>query len=112
LDACADRLHDISGQLLLCYSRNGQLPKRLEDLAEMGTGIVPPLACPVSGKPYVYDRQGLAIPKSDKKILVHDPLPCHTGKRWAVVADAVEADKPLVCRVVLMPDGPIFTPGK
>ena len=62
IDPCADRLHDISGHLLLNYSLNQRLLQTLDDLrAASGQAEAPPLVCPVSGKPYIYRPEGLQV---------------------------------------------------
>jgi len=112
LDSCPERLHDICGQLLLYYSVKGHSPERLDQLGDIRSGALPPLICPVSGKPYTYNRDGLAIPESTRRVLVYDAEPSHSGKRWAIVADAAQGGKPLVARVLLMAEAPVFATGQ
>jgi hypothetical protein len=104
LDACAERLHDICGQLLFYYSVKGQLPERLDQLGDIGSRPLPQFICPVSGKPYTYNRDGLAMPGSSRRVLVCDAEPCHSGTRWAIVAEGADPGKPLVVHVVVLPE--------
>ena len=95
-DDCAARLHDISGLLLLYFVTNRNLPERLEDLAPLSDSPSTfQTTCPVSGRPYVYTRQGLPGAGSDRVLLVHDPEPSHGGLRWVIVASPPQGDQPL-----------------
>ena len=113
-DVCAERLHDLCGQLFLYYSRKHVLPQSLEELAPSSAtpSSMPSarLVCPVSGKPYVYDRAGLEVPGSDKLVIVYDPTPCQGGKRHVIVIDRIRPGKPLTTDVKLFSDGPMFAP--
>jgi hypothetical protein len=112
LDPCAERLHEISGALLLYCSSTGQLPEKLADLKAADLEPLPPLVCPLSGKPYVYDPQGLPVQGRRGRLVVYDAAPSHNGKRWGILADLGADDKPLSSRVVLVPEGPVFSAGK
>ena len=104
-DPCAERLHDACGQLLLYYSTHQELPQGLDDLSELGPELgAPPLVCPTSGKPYVYDRQGLQVPGWPGRLVVYDAEPCHAGRRWGIVAEPPQPGKPLVVRVARPPE--------
>ena len=96
LDPCAERLHDLSGRLLLYYAANRRLPKRLADLP------VPhaPLVCPVSGEPYVYDPEGLVLPDRPGRLVLYDPAPSHLGGRWGITLIRTSPGAPLTTRVV------------
>jgi hypothetical protein len=108
LDPCAERLGDICAQLLLYARARHDLPETLAGLV----GAAPlPLTCPVSGRPYIYTRDGLPMPGTSRRVLVYDALACHTGMRWTITADPAGPGKPLVARVQLVPDDPaIFAP--
>ena len=101
-DPCAWRMQDIEGALLHYYHLKRQLPPRLEDLAILEDETVPPLVCPVSGEPYVYHPDGVAIPGSDRRVIVYDAKPVHSNMRWAIIIDVPQPAKPLVADVVLM----------
>ena len=111
-DPCADRLHEISGRLLLYYSVAGKMPPVLANLKGVDSDPMPPLACPASGKPYVYNPVGLVVQGQPGRLVIYDPAPSHNGKRWGILAAITAGDQPLSSRVVLVPEGPIFAVGK
>ena len=111
-DPCADRLHEICGDLLLYYSAGGTLPKGLADLKSVSSGPLPPLVCPVSGKPYVYNPVGLPVAGRRGRLVIYDAEPSHSGKRCAILADVGAEDKPLSARVILVPEAPVFSGAK
>jgi hypothetical protein len=109
LDPCADRLHEISGRLLLYYSVAGKMPATLPDMKGVDSEPLPPLVCPVSGKPYVYNPVGLPIAGRRGRLVIYDAEPSHSGKRCAILADVGAEDKPLSARVILVPEAPVFS---
>ena len=111
-DPCADRLHEISGRLLLYYSVTGKMPPTLADMRGVDSDPMPPLACPASGKPYVYNPVGLVVQGRPGRLVIYDPAPSHNGKRWGILAAITAGDQPLSSRVVLVPEGPVFAVGK
>jgi len=109
IDPCAERLHDICGQLLLyCASKNA-LPKALSELQGTSTGKLPPLVCPTSGKPYVYNPEGIKVPGLPGRVVLYDPTPAHSAMRWAVVADDAAMGQPLALHVLLLPENTVFS---
>jgi hypothetical protein len=98
VDACADRLHDFCGRILLYSALRGELPKDMGDLLQ--GEAQPPPTCPSSGKPYVYDRDGLEVSGLAGRLIIYDAEPCHSGARWGVLVEPEQAGKPLVARVV------------
>jgi hypothetical protein len=110
-DPCADRLHDLSGHLLMYHGLNRRLPAKLEDL-EGGMGKLPPLVCPVSKKPYVYTPEGMEIAGRDEIMIVHDPEPSHSGMRWAILVAPPESGKALTTRVIMLTERAITTAKK
>jgi hypothetical protein len=106
-DPCAERLHDLCGQLLFYYNARRQLPATLEELERASPGPVP-LVCPTCGKPYAYNRDGLEVPESPWRVIVYDAEPCHAGKRWVILLDTVRPGKALVTDVKLFADSPMF----
>ena len=105
LDACAERLHEISGRLLLYYSTHRRLPASLEALPALrGAGAEPPRVCPVSGKAYLYRPEGLALPGGGGRLVVCDAAPSHSGGRWAIVLSREAPSAPLAARVVWLPE--------
>lgn len=96
LDPCAARLHDLSGRLLLYYAANRRLPKRLAALPAPHS----PLVCPVSGKPYIYDPEGLVLPERPGRLVLYDPAPSHLGGRWGITLIKSAPGAPLTTRVI------------
>jgi len=105
-DPCADRLHEISGALLLYCSIRGKLPDKLADLKGADIAPLPPLVCPLSGTPYVYNREGLQVQGRPGRLVVYDAAPSHDGKRWGILADL---GAQLSARVIPVPEGPVFS---
>ena len=105
LDPCAERLHDMCEQFLLYYSTQKHLPNSLDEMKAWEPKRLPPLVCPASGKPYVYRAEGVEVPGQKGRALLFDAEACHSGMRWAIVADAVTDEGPLTLRVRLLPDG-------
>ena len=100
-DACAARLHDISGLLLEYYALNRQLPERLEELASLAeteSEFAP--ACPVSGQPYIYLPGGLGAEGTGQRLIIYEQTPAHHGMRWVVVAAPAEGGQPPSTRVI------------
>ena len=95
-DPCAERLHDLSGRLLLYYAAKRRLPKRLADLpAPHG-----PVVCPVSGNRYIYDPEGVVLPERPGRLVLYDPAPSHLGGRWGISLIKSAPGAPLTTRVI------------
>jgi len=104
-DACAGRLHDICGPLLLYYATRHRLPARLEDLRDVpGFEASMQFACPISRKPYVYNPVGLLRPEDPSRVILFDPAPSHSGMRWAVAIIEPRDNGPLVTKVIALPE--------
>ena len=101
-DPCAERLHDISGHLLMYHGLRKKLPAKLGDLKESGMGDLPPLKCPVSLRPYIYTPEGMKVGGRDEIMVVHDPAPSHSGMRWAILVAPPESGRTLTTRVILL----------
>lgn len=101
-DSCAERLHDLAGQLLMFYVQHHQLPK---DLSELGPDAPKPV-CPVSKEPYVYNPQGLAVPNLSALAIVWDAQPCHSGVRWGILMEPPSPGHPLKVDVIRLPGEP------
>ena len=112
IDPCAERLHDICGQLLLYYSVHNRLPKDLAELQAADGQTMPPLTCPTSGAPYACDADGLSYPGQPGKLLLFDAAPSHGGMRWSIRADMTDGPGPLTLRVLLVPDNGVFSAGR
>lgn len=110
-DPCAERLHDLCGHLLMYHSLNRKLPDTLEDLKESGMGDLPPLTCPASGKPYRYMPAGMTVPGRDEIMVICDPVPIHSGMRWAVMVAPPESGQALATKVILLTERAVSTAG-
>jgi hypothetical protein len=104
-DPCVERMHDLCGPLLLYRATRGRLPDRLEDLSKVaGLGEHLSFVCPVSGKPYVYNKAGEAV-RGAGLVILRDPLPSHAGYRWAVAVKLLDAQDARV--IALPPEAPV-----
>jgi hypothetical protein len=110
IDPCAERLHEVCGYLLLQYAIHETLPESLADLQGVTSAPLPPLVCPVSGKAYIYNRDGIEVPGRPGRVVLYDAAPTHSGMRWAVAAEVNGTNQPLTARVILLPES-VFTPG-
>ena len=105
VDPCADRLHDISGHLLTYYGLHKRLPETIDDLpTEADQSEAPPMVCPVSGEPYIYDPEGLEIPGQPGRLVLYDAAAAHSGMRWGIVIIEPKGRGPLTCQVVRLPE--------
>lgn len=117
-DPCAERLGDICEKLLLYYGAHDGLPQGLADLDRAASRPSVPLVCPRSGQPYVYDPNGLQVAGRPGRLIVYDATPCHSGMRWGIMAEPPRPGKPLIFRVIPVPErailgsppGPTSTP--
>lgn len=103
-DPCAERLHDLSGRLLLYYATHHRLPETLAALPPLDPAHPTPTVCPVSGKPYVYRPKGLAVSGQPGRLVLYDLEPSHAGMRWGVFIDKASGDNRLTARVILLPE--------
>jgi hypothetical protein len=83
-DPCAKHLEDISGALLLYYTKNHHWPATLSELAPI-TGEQLALTCPASNQPYIYNLGGLEGPDDQRRLIVYDATPAHSNARWGIV---------------------------
>jgi len=97
--ACAERLHDVCGALLVFYAVNRRLPATFEELQAAAPG---PLACPLSGETYVYRPEGLAVEGQSGRLILFDASAAHNGARWGIVIVEPKGSGPLVAQVVLL----------
>lgn len=106
LDPCAMRLHDVAGALFLYYFTYQRLPANVDEVNTFPGAEGPvPLACPVSGKPYVYTPDGILLPEQNARVIVYDATPAHYGGyRWAIRMEDPRDDKPMVARVIAVPE--------
>lgn len=100
-DPCAERLHEVSGQLLLYYATNKRLPRSLDELAKAELrSSGPPLVCPESGKAYLYRPDGLAIPDHPGLLVLNDATAVHNGGRWGIFRSTSDSGTSLGFRVM------------
>jgi hypothetical protein len=112
IDPCAERLHDTCGRFLLYFSINGRLPDTLDELTRVDSQTLPPLVCPTSGKPYVYNKDGPRVPGRAGRLVLYDAEPVHSGMRWGILADVAAEGRPPTLRVILVPETPVFAAEK
>ncbi|MCE5327727.1 MAG: hypothetical protein LLG01_15080 [Planctomycetaceae bacterium] len=101
-DPCAEMLHDLCGDLLAYYAAHGQLPPTLAALTKGPSEI--PLACPISRRAYIYDRQGIAVQGWPGRLILYDAAAVHDGRRWGIMAEPPQEGKPMFIRVVPVPE--------
>ncbi|KPJ56331.1 MAG: hypothetical protein AMS16_02580 [Planctomycetes bacterium DG_58] len=100
-DPCAERLHEISGRLLLYYSLNRRLPPSLEELRTVTRDEAElTYVCPQSGETYIYRAEGLALPDGAGSLVLYDAVPVHNGGRWGIVVNRNAPGTPLTAGVV------------
>ncbi len=101
IDSVADRLHDISGSLLLFYHAQRRLPVSLAELS-MGTGLsARQLIDLATGQPFSYNPAGFGDVAGAGRIIVASAQQDDSEFRWCVVIDT-SAATPL-CRVLPVP---------
>jgi hypothetical protein len=94
-------MQDICGALLEYYVVNHHLPTVLQELQGFGdTGSELNFTCPISGKPYVYVPDGLAIPNVDRRLVLYDATPAHNGKSWGIVVTPALGNNPMMGWVI------------
>lgn len=104
-DACSEMLHDLCGELLAYYADHGQLPPTLADLNKRSSGASGlALVCPVTRVPYIYTREGLAVRGWPGRLILYEAAACHDGRRWGILAEMPQQDKPVFFRVVRPPE--------
>lgn len=106
LDPCAMRLHDLAGALFLYYFTYQKLPATLDEVNTFpGAEATVPLVCPTSNRPYAYTPDGILLAEQGGRVIVYDPTPAHyNGQRWAIRIDEPRDDKPMVAKVVVLPE--------
>jgi hypothetical protein len=106
-DACAERLHEACGRLLLYYSAHRRLPPTREALAAADPQSPLLLVCPASGEPYAYLPGGLLVKGRPGALVLFDSTPAHDGMRWGVLVAA--SGRQMDARVVLLPDALVLS---
>jgi hypothetical protein len=104
-DACATRMQDMCGGLLLYYQLKNRLPESLDEIKNFpGEEGVPSFNCPVSKQPYVYMPNGIFLPEKNARVIVYDAAPSHSNMRWAISIDEPQPGQPLVTKVIALPE--------
>jgi len=104
-DACEERLGQLAERLLRFYVAHRRLPASREELLSEDEGGQPStLICPVSGKPYIFEPQGLRSPGLDGNVLIYDSEGAHAGFRWGVLVQAPAGTQPLTAKVIALVD--------
>ena len=121
LDPCAERMHEISEQVLLYFIKHRDLPAQLADL-NAGVPEPLPLTCPKTNQPYRYDRAGLPtidrsgllvglrVPEIPGRVIIYDAQPVHGGFRWAIMAEPARPGKPVVVHVLRLSPAQLSPP--
>jgi hypothetical protein len=101
-DSCEERLHNVSGLLLLYYALNHRLPETLEELAPLAEADTElRLTCPTTGQPFVYVPGGMFAPNTDQRLIIYEQSAAHRGLRWVVVvAPPPQPGQPPSTRVI------------
>lgn len=104
-DPCAGKMHDISGAFLMYLLRYNDLPETLSQLMPYAQPMgVTDFTCPVSGLPYVYQRDGILFPEQNARVILYDPKPSHSNYRWAIILGAPTPDQPPRTKVIALPE--------
>ncbi|HEX4794410.1 MAG TPA: hypothetical protein VH370_11490 [Humisphaera sp.] len=122
-DACAARMQDMCGSLILYYATKKHLPERLDELSSFNIGGSPlQFVCPTSNQPYSYDPNGpmlgnsvwlvndvgqtvnLGESVSVGQMVVYDTTPAHNGQRWVIVFGRDRSGTTPVAQPYLIPE--------
>jgi hypothetical protein len=108
---CDAHLQDIAGLFLMYSLQNHRLPDSLDELKKLpGAADVGDFNCPVSGKPYLYNREGIPTRSGSGRIILYDAEPTHHGQRLALVIQESAPGGAMVTKVVELPES--FFQGK
>jgi hypothetical protein len=104
-DPCPTLLHDLCGPLLLYLTSNYRLPESLDELRQMpGLQDIGEFTCPLSKRPYVYNRAGVIGANVSQRAVVYDAEPSHSGFRWTIVVKEAAPNAPFIAEVVAWPE--------
>ena len=104
-DPCPTLLHDLCGPLLLYLTSNFRLPESLDELREMpGSQGIGEFVCPLSKRPYVYNRAGVIGVNVSQRAVVYDAAPSHAGFRWAIIVKEATPNAPFIAEVAAWPE--------
>ena len=104
-DPCPTLLHDLCGPLLLYLTSNYRLPESLDELRQIpGSQGMGEFTCPLTKRPYVYNREGVIGANVSQRAVVYDAGPDHSGYRWAIVVKEATPNAPFIAEVVAWPE--------
>ena len=104
-DPSAMKLHDLSGAMLMYYALNKRLPDSIDDLRPLADGDAGADALvPGTRTPYVYSANGIVLQDQSARVVLYEPAPLHDGFRLAVRIDEPKPDRPLIARVISLPE--------
>jgi hypothetical protein len=112
LDPVAQRMHEVSGLILLFHGAYNRLPASLQELC-VATGEDPSAVTdPATGRAIAYSSSSFASTSSAGKVIAYASPSAGDGACWCITFS--EATGSAVCRVVplpaadlLAPDGPV-----
>jgi hypothetical protein len=119
-DACATRMQELCGGLLLYCSAHHGLPVRLQELHGLNDLVYPrDFCCPVSGQEYRYNPQGVLTfgldsldrqTRQSGKVIIydavasHDAPGAHVRTRWAIALMDSDPSVPSFGNIVAVPE--------
>jgi hypothetical protein len=98
-DPTADRLHEISGDLLIYYARKHTLPPTLEAIGALAPDL-PPLKDAGTGQPLIYFPDAPPIPGRPGNLLVQSPARNSQNGHWAILIKEAADKRTLSAQVV------------
>ncbi|MFB3894072.1 MAG: hypothetical protein ACE15C_18850 [Phycisphaerae bacterium] len=117
MDPCAERLDVICTELMLYYAAHRELPADLADVdkGSPATSTRPTTGprgpcCPTSGKPYIYNPDGVEVSGWKGRMIVYDSIPCHWNMRWGILVEPFSPGKAPVFRIIHPPERSIHWP--
>jgi hypothetical protein len=103
-DLCSQEVDGLCERFLLYYAAHQDLPQDLAELTRVESGRFVGLTCPVSGKPYVYNRQGVLVGDWPGRLILYDAEPTHAGMRFGILIELPAAGRTVVFRPVRLPE--------
>lgn len=103
--ACSERVHDLSEQLLLYHAHHGLLPADVTEAHQDGEFKA---TCPGTNTLYLYNPAGWPTDREGEFVVLCDATPVHLGRRLGLVIQPAEPGAPLVLRVTALEAS--FTP--
>jgi hypothetical protein len=101
LDPVAERMHELSGQILLFHSAYKRLPKSLQELCQAVGEDTRAALDPATGRPVAYDPAGFANISGAGRVIAYASPSGPGDSCWCI--SFTEAGGAAVCRVVPLP---------